>query len=379
MGKAPRGRKGGRSKGGRYFAPKARGEGLTKRQYTGRPPPQHYPPPGSTAKRKGRARQQGDRNGHTLSNDYRSRDGGFVLAPKSHQKGGNLFDVMPVGVTRLKKSEKKVGVAILKTLTPGMSLARPRPLPPFLPPFSPPSSPPPSLHDELLAFQRYASLTPMEQRARIKVVEALNNLIKVEVDIRVSPPDHAAVALLQRLCTFHPCFAPVAILLKVLLHQGRMDKPFEGGLGSYKLYLLLARFLKHHYTGSRDDAGAVLLVRREGQREGGREGQREGQREGRREPAQKKKRPTGPRAIFPPKKKGGKEEEQGGEKVTLAPSAVGSTQKRRRKDREGSFRGVDGDFQDTRKRARERGQDRPKQRRENAMGGERGVIIEFCQ
>jgi hypothetical protein len=30
-----------------------------------------------------------------------------------------LFDVMPVGVTRLKKSEKKVGVAILKTLTPG--------------------------------------------------------------------------------------------------------------------------------------------------------------------------------------------------------------------------------------------------------------------
>lgn len=32
MGKAPRGRKGGRSKGGRYFAPKARGEGLTKRQ-----------------------------------------------------------------------------------------------------------------------------------------------------------------------------------------------------------------------------------------------------------------------------------------------------------------------------------------------------------
>jgi len=88
-------------------------------QCTQRPPPQHYPPPGSTAKRKGRARKQGDRNGHAFSNDYRSRDRGFVLAPKSHQKGGNLFDVMPVGVMRLKKSEKKVGVAILKTLTPG--------------------------------------------------------------------------------------------------------------------------------------------------------------------------------------------------------------------------------------------------------------------
>ncbi|EWM26961.1 hypothetical protein Naga_100930g3, partial [Nannochloropsis gaditana] len=97
------------------------------------------------------------------------------------------------------------------------------------------------------------------------------------------------------------------------------------------------------------------------------------------EPAQKKKRPPRPLAIFPPKKKGGKEQEQGGEKVTLAPSAVGSTQKRRRKDWEGSFRGVDGDFQDTRKRARGRGQDGPRQRRKNAMGGERGVIIDFCQ
>jgi len=50
-----------------------------------------------------------------------------------------------------------------------------------------------------------------------------------------------------------------------------MDKPFEGGLGSYKLYLLLGKFLKYYYKGEKDDAGAMLLVRRGG-REGGREG-----------------------------------------------------------------------------------------------------------
>eukprot|EP00624_Nannochloropsis_granulata_P003369 evm.model.NODE_27169_length_92994_cov_27.080458.9 len=51
-----------------------------------------------------------------------------------------------------------------------------------------------------------------------------------------------------------------------------MDKPFQGGLGSYKLYLLLGKFIKYYYKGDRDDAGAVLLVRREGGREGEEEG-----------------------------------------------------------------------------------------------------------
>lgn len=38
---------------------------------------------------------------------------------KTHQKHGNLFDVMPAGMKRLKKSEKRVGAALIKALTPG--------------------------------------------------------------------------------------------------------------------------------------------------------------------------------------------------------------------------------------------------------------------
>ena len=35
-------------------------------------------------------------------------------------------------------------------------------------------------------------------------------------------------------------FAPVVIVLKILLNQQGLDKPFSGGLGSYKLYVLVA-------------------------------------------------------------------------------------------------------------------------------------------
>ena len=40
-------------------------------------------------------------------------------------------------------------------------------------------------------------------------------------------------------------------------------QPFEGGLGSYKLYILLGRYLKYAYKGDPNDAGAVLHVRLE--------------------------------------------------------------------------------------------------------------------
>ena len=35
-------------------------------------------------------------------------------------------------------------------------------------------------------------------------------------------------------------FAPIVLLLKVLMAQQDFDKPFTGGLGSYKLYVLVA-------------------------------------------------------------------------------------------------------------------------------------------
>lgn len=41
----------------------------------------------------------------------------------------------------------------------------------------------------------------------------------------------------------------------------RQPQPFEGGLGSFKLYILLGRYLKYAYRGPAQDSGAVLHVR----------------------------------------------------------------------------------------------------------------------
>jgi hypothetical protein len=56
-------------------------------------------------------------------------------------------------------------------------------------------------------------------------------------------------------------FAPVVLFLKILLHQNKLDVPFEGGLGSYKLYVLVAYHIeKHLEQGGTDRPGEVLLA-----------------------------------------------------------------------------------------------------------------------
>lgn len=52
----------------------------------------------------------------------------------------------------------------------------------------------------------------------------------------------------------------MVLFLKVLLAQHDLDKPFCGGLGSYKLYVLVAYHIqKHLELGGRDRPGEVLL------------------------------------------------------------------------------------------------------------------------
>jgi len=58
----------------------------------------------------------------------------------------------------------------------------------------------------------------------------------------------------------HNAFATVVILLKLLLRQSDLDKPFTGGLGSYKLYVLVAHHLQKHLAlGGSDKPGDIFL------------------------------------------------------------------------------------------------------------------------
>lgn len=56
-------------------------------------------------------------------------------------------------------------------------------------------------------------------------------------------------------------FPTVTLLLKVLLQQTNLDKPFSGGLGSYKLYVMVAHhFQKHLELGGGDSPGELFLT-----------------------------------------------------------------------------------------------------------------------
>ncbi|KAM3569846.1 hypothetical protein VYU27_008059, partial [Nannochloropsis oceanica] len=242
---------GGGGGGGRYFDHGGGGGGGSgggpKRYYTQRPPRQHYPiSAGQQAKKKADFRKR-DYNSHSNNGNnyaYRQRDGRFLPPVKTHQKHGNLFDVMPAGMKRLKKSEKRVGAALIKALTPALPpdppppwsqidkrlgpdplvvdecpwLASPLPLPPSLPAQATDADPP-SLHDELLAFQRYVSLTPTEMTGRAAVVGSLQRVIK----------SHWPEA---QIATFGSTAASLATFLSdvdVTVSGFRESKPNKGG------------------------------------------------------------------------------------------------------------------------------------------------------
>lgn len=53
----------------------------------------------------------------------------------------------------------------------------------------------------------------------------------------------------------------MVLLLKVLLAQQDLDKPFTGGIGSYKLYVMVAYHLQQHLAlGGTDRPGEVLMA-----------------------------------------------------------------------------------------------------------------------
>lgn len=62
-------------------------------------------------------------------------------------------------------------------------------------------------------------------------------------------------------CNKYKSFASVVLVLKMLLRQMDLDKPFTGGIGSYKLYVLVAYHMQRHLQlGGVDRPSEVLLT-----------------------------------------------------------------------------------------------------------------------
>lgn len=55
-------------------------------------------------------------------------------------------------------------------------------------------------------------------------------------------------------------FGPIVLIMKILMSQQNLDKPFIGGLGSFKLYVLVAHHIeKHIKQGGRDRPSEILF------------------------------------------------------------------------------------------------------------------------
>jgi len=89
-------------------------------------------------------------------------------------------------------------------------------------------------------------VSEMELRRRAKVpIVYLETKYGFEVDIAVGGHQGMDTSqLAETLVKHYKSFSPVVLFLKVLLTQQDLDKPFTGGLGSYKLYVLVA----HHVS-----------------------------------------------------------------------------------------------------------------------------------
>ncbi|CAM9608112.1 unnamed protein product, partial [Phaeothamnion confervicola] len=115
-------------------------------------------------------------------------------------------------------------------------------------------------------LRRVGWCASIEFRRRAKVpVLALRHANGVEADVSWGRPAAALDAFVSSLDRKYPiALRPLAIVLKVLLRQRGLDKPFSGGLGSFRLYVMLASWLDRQQAAGRGsavgrDLGAALV------------------------------------------------------------------------------------------------------------------------
>jgi len=66
-------------------------------------------------------------------------------------------------------------------------------------------------------------------------------------------------ALVMRALAERPATKPLTLVIKQLLAERSLDKPYLGGLSSHGLFLLVTRFLQAQHTHAMDDLGALLV------------------------------------------------------------------------------------------------------------------------
>jgi len=126
-------------------------------------------------------------------------------------------------------------------------------------------------HDALEALVKLSrklrrSTSPMAtslnfiRNARVPIIKFMSEA-GVEVDISIGGLNSADTSLYAaQQCERYESFSPVVLALKIIMGQYELDTPFTGGLGSFKLYVLVAHHIqKHMRLGGSDDPGEIFL------------------------------------------------------------------------------------------------------------------------
>ena len=112
-----------------------------------------------------------------------------------------------------------------------------------------------------LRTQPWAKRVEVRARAKVPVINMLDGLTGVDADITLTGQAEGAADFVDNHVRETPLFKPLVMVLKVILAQHSLNKPFEGGLGSFMLYVLLGRYLESvaDMINPSQNAGVALL------------------------------------------------------------------------------------------------------------------------
>jgi len=112
----------------------------------------------------------------------------------------------------------------------------------------------------LLTRAKFTTSMEVRRHAKVPIIN-VQTMLGVEIDIGIG--GHNGVdtsAYARRLVKLYKSFSYVVVLLKILLNQSDLDKPYTGGLGSYKLYVLVAHHIECHLKSGKKDRPSEILM-----------------------------------------------------------------------------------------------------------------------
>ena len=91
---------------------------------------------------------------------------------------------------------------------------------------------------------RFRDIEVIRARTPIVTFEHARSGVAVDVSIATEDAQDGSSALVGTLSAEFPQLAPLALVLKVLLMQNGLHEVYHGGLGSFRVYMLLAAWLQ---------------------------------------------------------------------------------------------------------------------------------------